>query len=318
MTMVEITKDNYFSEEVNRKYLSSHNFMDYLKDPVLFYMKNNGYFERRETNALVAGTLFHAFVDNEQEFREIIDNYQPVIFNTRSKTINKDKSALDFIDNGEIEKLVVKADFRDVWQFILSNWDVREAIWKVSPYEEREAILKGEIAGVPFKGRADRLIFNKSRTRVTIYDYKTIGLKEFYGRYYHEEMERWVEKTFLQEYGYDLQMYVYKRLVNQMYDIPMDKIDIRMGLLVKSGSTAFIQYQSNFVETEFIQDEDLLAPRLFGGMTVADIIDHKAKDAYELVNQDELPEELAKESILYNLYADKKKRQPIPINNIRI
>ena len=252
----EITDENYYSQEIGKKYLSVHALMTFMKDPALFYLKGNGYLKNTSSPSANAGKLFHAFVNDAKDFEKEVRNLGKEPFLLGRKKISEDE-VVDMVFN-EPELLKPKSDYDSVWSFILKEWDNRHDWWEEKPWF-KELILTGTIGDAPFKGRLDVLKIDGDKAY--IYDYKTIGLKERYG-FWYEDDERF-EKTFIHEYNYDLQMTAYAELVKQNFP-QVKHVYVTFGCLIKKGKHEFSEYPSSFIETETVNVMDLHTQRFNG------------------------------------------------------
>lgn len=302
----------------NTDYLSAHSFMDYLDDPVLFWIKNHSDLEEEESRALINGTLFHAFMESENAFYEAVEQYEDT-FIKKGRDFPKDETALSIIQAGDIETLEIKYpnDFGDMWEFVLKNWTDREKIWDTNNDWEREVILTADVHGVPFKGKLDKLKVDKENECGYILDYKTLRLEEKYqlGKWWNVETETFEPMSFIQKYNYDLQMTVYRHLVSENYGIPFEKVFVQFGLLVKSGKKGFIPYRSNYIRTKPLKAKDLDKPR-FDGKTADGLLKTEAQKAYDLLQSEEIPQKYQGYSMMYRLYHDKP--DLIDVDNVHL
>ena len=66
----DVTDDNYYSKEMGLKYLSVHALMTYMKDLSLFWLKAHGYLINTSSDSANAGRLFHAFMNDEKDYKQ--------------------------------------------------------------------------------------------------------------------------------------------------------------------------------------------------------------------------------------------------------
>lgn len=277
----DITPENYFSEAVGKRYLSSHALMSFLKDPSTFWLKTNGYLKGSSSESADAGRLFHAFMESEEAFKEELAHLGKSPF-TKLPKGSDDTTPFEIVfgDNAP-EQLNPKATFKAVWDYINQSWEQRHTIWNDDSYD-KETILTGQFLDAHFKGRLDCLKIEDDTAY--IYDYKTLTLKNYYGSwrdsdgYYHE-------KTFIQDHDYDLQMAIYAELVKQNYPEVKD-VYITFGVLIKGGKHDFVDYPTSFINTKPMHIETLIEPR-FNGKTAYDILMDDAQMAYRVMQMDE-------------------------------
>lgn len=312
MELIKVTRENYYSEEVNKQYLSSHSFMDYLDDSGTFWLKQHGYLTQTESRSLIAGTIFHAFMESEEEFYAMVDKYKKEFFSK----VKKDDVVSELIKENGIEAVQSYKynDMVDIWTFIQDNWENRHEIWRDIDGWENEVILTGEIGGVPYKGRIDKLFINKEENKAIILDYKTMALKDYYGQYFIDGKR--YEMTFLHQYNYDLQMTVYRLLVAQNYDIPFENVKVQFKLLVKSGKKQFAEYPYGYVTTELLDDEKLAVPRFGDDMTAEDVLYNYSQYAYDMLSSKEVPNDVKRKSVIYNMVA--KRKEPMDVEQIKL
>lgn len=313
-----LTEENYYSDEANHYYLSAHTLMDFLENPTVCWLKHNGKLKKKHTSALVNGLLFHTFMEEESAFQDTLATYGEQDIFPKKKSAKKDWESL-FNGESRPEEYEVLSPYYDVWDFIISHWDKREVIWQTRPNWTKEKTLTGVIGGVNYRGRLDALYVNKEKNEAIIFDHKTIAIKgeHQYGRYYDAEQECWQDKTFLEEYNYDLQLSVYQELVHQNYGIPLENIKFRFGLLVKSGSTQFVDYPSKYLLTEIFGIEEISHRRYsyvgIGNLTAKEYVEKASAEAHALINNPN-PTELD-DTLLVQLVQEKQ-TESIPIKNV--
>lgn len=293
-----ITDESYYTQEVGKQYLSVHALMSYLKNPSLFYLKSNGYLLGTSSPSADAGRLFHAFMHDENDFLQEVKNLGKKPFSLGNKKLS-DEEIIELIYNYP-EDLKPKGDFEAVWQFIQNNWHKREEIWNEEE-GEKEMILVGEIGNAPFKGRLDKLTIKDDKAY--IYDYKTLALKEFYGRWFEDDERH--EKSFLHEYNYDLQMTAYAELVKQNFPQVKD-VYITFGILIKKGKYDFVEYPSSFIETTTENIRDLSTHR-FQGRSPLSVLMEESLGAYNLMhmNTDKFMSLYGKDSVYAEMVLNK-------------
>lgn len=171
-----LTSENYHSPEARKHYLGASMFKEFLKCEVMGLAKVNGEFEDKKSDALLFGSYVDAYFSGElDDF--IINN--PDLFTKQGTLKAQFKAAEDVIKAIEEDELLMK----------YLNGD-------------KQTIMTGEIAGVPFKIKMDS--YHKGKL---IVDQKIM-----------KDMEPvWVEKDgkniktdFIEAYGYDIQGAIYQ------------------------------------------------------------------------------------------------------------
>lgn len=342
----ELTLENYYSQELGRKYMSSHNLMDFIEDKTIFWLKNQtDWLTRKESDSLIVGNLFHAFMESKvafynflkentlnlvgkTEFKKLITKAKNVYGDDNGEELSDDKiheyanvlfAEQVFEDGPQSVKILAKPD--EVWQYIIRKWEERERLWTLPPNTAHEAVLTGNLFGVPFKARLDVLQYDPETKTALIYDYKTSGLKEKYqyGRYYNPELEAMVGKNFIQQYNYDLQMWIYRRIVAKHFNIPEENVKVQFGVFVKKFTTAFTEVPGGFINTNYLTDDDLLAPRFKGpngeNINAEQVVREYAQEAYELANTEQAPD-YVKNSLTYQML--NRTQETLHINKFHI
>lgn len=182
MEKYELNKDNYYSLEANKAYMSVSQFKDFVKCEAYALAKINGEWEDEKTDALLIGSYVDSFFAGE--FNEFKENH-PEIFNSRT---------------GELKAQYAKAD--DLIIAITGDKMLYEFL-----KGKHQEIYTGEIAGVPFKGKFD------SDFDDMIVDGKV--MKDMLPVWVENEQGKNVKVSFIKAYGYDTQGAVYQELKRQ-------------------------------------------------------------------------------------------------------
>ena len=179
---MELTNENYFSTENNMKYMSASQFKDFQKCEVEALAKANGTLVQEKTPALLFGGYVDACFSNELE---------------QFKLDNPDM----FLKTGEL-----KATYKNVEE-VIKAIETDELMMNYLN-GQKQVVMVGEIAGVPFKIKVDALHEDK------IVDQKIMS--SIYERVWVEdENGRNVKTDFIAAYGYDIQGAIYQEIVRQ-------------------------------------------------------------------------------------------------------
>lgn len=177
--MLELNRENYFSAEANREYMSVSQYKSFKKCEALALAEINGEYERPKTEALLIGSYVDAcFEGAEAEFALS----HPEMFNGRT---------------GEL-----KAAFKKAYDVI--NRLKQDKVWMhYATGGAEQVIMVGEISGVPFKIAIDNLHPDMIVDRKIMKDFEPI---------YVEEQGRlpWYEA-----WGYDTQGAAYREVLRQ-------------------------------------------------------------------------------------------------------
>ena len=177
--MLELNRENYFSAEANREYMSVSQYKSFKKCEAMALAEINGEYERPKTEALLTGSYVDAcFEGTEAEFALS----HPEMFNGRT---------------GEL-----KAAFKKAYDVI--NRLKQDKVWMhYATGGAEQVIMVGEISGVPFKIAIDNLHPDMIVDRKIMKDFEPI---------YVEEQGRlpWYEA-----WGYDTQGAAYREVLRQ-------------------------------------------------------------------------------------------------------
>lgn len=174
---MNLTDENYFSKEMNMKYMSASQFKDFLKCPACAMAKLNEEWKQEKTTALMVGSYVDASYEGTLD---IFKSKNPEIFKKDGELKSEYKKAEEIINRLEKDKMFSK---------YMSG--------------EKQVIMTGEILGVPFKIKIDS--FHKDKC---IVDLKV--MKDMQPIWNGKEKENFVEY-----YGYDIQMAIYQEIVRQ-------------------------------------------------------------------------------------------------------
>lgn len=178
--MIALTKENYYSLEADRDYMSYSQFKDFQECEAQALAIAEGRYEKPKTDALLQGSYVDAYFSGElDEFR---DEY-PELFKKDGSLLAKYE-----ICNKAIKTIEEDLAFKN--SFYSGN---------------SQTIVVGEIAGVPFKGKLDMLYPDK------IVDMKFMSSVE---NSWSDELYRKV--PFYVKYGYAIQAAIYQELYFQM------------------------------------------------------------------------------------------------------
>lgn len=174
---MNLTNENYFSPESNKKYMSVSQFKAFEACPAMAMAELNGEFEREKTAALMVGSYVDA------HFEGTLD-----IFKAQNPQL--------FKRDGTLKSDYIKAEE------IISRVE-RDALFMEYMSGEKQVIMTGEIEGVPVKIKIDSLLPDKIVDLKIMRDFEPVYKAE-YGRL------PWFEA-----WRYDLQGAVYQEIVYQ-------------------------------------------------------------------------------------------------------
>lgn len=183
---MELNKDNYYSVEADRFYMSVSQYKNFKKCEAAAMAKLNEGYEEPKSDALLFGSYVHSWLDGTiEQFKE----ENPDLFSSRGATKGQLKSEFRLAD--EMIK-VLESDPMVV----------------MALRGEHEVIMTGELFGAPWKIRMD--VYNPQHGRFA--DLKTV--KSIYEKHWHNGYYT----SFVEAYGYITQMAVYTEIESQNRD----------------------------------------------------------------------------------------------------
>lgn len=183
-----LTQENYFSLEMDQKYMSVSQFKEFMNCEAKSYALVTGEIDKTNKSAFLEGHMFEEIVTGN---KELFMSKHPEIISSRGATAGQIKAEYKKVLNAT-EKFMEQDFFMDI-------------INKC----EKQVILVGEINGVEVKAALD--LFNPKDC--SIYDLKC--MKDF--------KEQWIKSDkayapWYYVYNYPLQLAVYRELVKQNFN----------------------------------------------------------------------------------------------------
>lgn len=176
---MELTQENYFSQEANQEYMSVSQYKAFKKCEAAALSEINGEYQKPKTTALLIGSFVDSyFAGNEGGFA--IEH--PEMFNEKTGTL--------------------KAEFKKAYD-VICRLKQDKVFMHYATGGVEQVIMTGEISGVPFKIAIDNLHTDKIVDRKIMKNFEPI---------YVEEQGRlpWFEA-----WGYDTQGAAYREIVRQ-------------------------------------------------------------------------------------------------------
>lgn len=179
---LKLTAENYHSLEANRDYMSVSQYKDFLNCEEAAFEKLKGNNSESESDALLIGSYVHA------HFEGLLDEFRsnhPKLF------VTKGERKGELLEKYRVaERMITAIEGDPFCMFTLQG--------------EKETIITAELGGVLWKAKID--VLNHEQERFA--DIKTV--RDIYGRHWSTEHGAWV--SFVERYGYVLQMCVYAEL----------------------------------------------------------------------------------------------------------
>lgn len=181
---MNLNKDNYYSNEADKHYMSVSQYKSFLKCEMSTLAKIQGKFEEPKSEALLLGSYVHSWLDGTiEQFKE----ENPTIFSSKGAT-----------------KGQLKSQYQNADEMIRALED--DPFIMMALQGEKEVIMTGELFEVPWKIRMD--VYNPQQGRFA--DLKTV--KAIREKIWHEEHGYC---SFVEAYGYITQLAVYSEIERQ-------------------------------------------------------------------------------------------------------
>ena len=180
-----LTRDNYYSREADELFVSVSQFKSYMDCEARTFAQIRGEYVRPESQALIVGSYTHAAFDSVEEFEKFNEENAKVIYNSKGKKYAPFEQA---------DKMIQTLRNDELAMFALTG--------------DKEVIMTGELFGAKWKIRVDNINLEKGYFS----DLKTT--KSLYDRYWSEKYgNKYV--SFAHNYGYIIQMAVYREIIRQ-------------------------------------------------------------------------------------------------------
>lgn len=193
LTEKELADDTvYYGQEANWQYMSVSQYKDFRACQGAALAKLKGDWQPTMDNqALLVGQYVHSYFESAQAHQAF-------------KEENKDKL---FKKNGELYKAF---EIAEAMIKRLKRDDFFNYLWQ----GEKEVVVTGELYGTNWKGKIDCLNVDQGY----FIDLKTNA--KFDKRYWNTDWGGWV--SFVEEFGYVLQIAIYEKLLEMKYNKPFE------------------------------------------------------------------------------------------------
>lgn len=179
--------NDYYGTEANWKYMSVSQFKDFISCEAKALAKLNGEIVDKDTEAFLVGNFVHSAFESVQAHEDFLTENQDAMLTKAGKT------RAPFI---QAEQMVKRLERDDFFNKLYQG--------------EKEAIVTGEFLGCLWKGKIDCLNVEEGYF-VDLKTTREVNLGMWSQKF--NKRVSWVE-----EYGYLLQMAIYKELLEQKYD----------------------------------------------------------------------------------------------------
>lgn len=183
----QLTNENYYSIEANQHYFSVSQVKDFLKCEAYAMAKINGEWVEEPTSAMLIGSYVDSYFEGTlEEFTTV----HPEIFK-KDGTLKA-----DFV---KAEEIIKKVNNSELFMKCMSG--------------EKQVIMTGEVFGAPWKIKMDSYIPHQA-----IVDLKVVAkLRDI-------SYKNGFKQSFIEKWGYDLQLGIYQEVVRQNTNEQLDCI----------------------------------------------------------------------------------------------
>ena len=198
ITVPTLTEETYYQDTF---YMSNSRFKEYIDCPLRQQSIDLGFWRGREsTNALLLGNYVHSYFESEQAHAKFQEENGSELLSTRGTTKGQLKTSFKIAD-----KMIKSLEQDELFNLFYHGSE--------DDLVEKESILTGEIAGIPFKAKVDSLNVSKGY----FVDLKTMESirKETYSPTLRQYTRQGIYNII--EYRYHMQMYIYQELLRQRY-----------------------------------------------------------------------------------------------------
>ncbi len=179
---MKLTSKNYYSQKANQAYFSVSQIKDFMKCEAMAMAKINGEWSEPPTAAMMIGSYVDAY------FEGTLDNFK----NENPEIFKKDGSLKS--DYTKAEKIIERCESDELFMMCMSG--------------EKQVIMTGELFGAKIKIKMDSYIPHE-----LINDLKIIAnLRDVSYAYVGRQA---IKQSFIEKWGYDLQLAVYQEVVRQ-------------------------------------------------------------------------------------------------------
>lgn len=197
---MELTRDNYYTPEADREYMSCSQYQSFCECEAKAMAKLEGRWADPDKEAFLVGNYFHTFFEGPEAHEQFIQENFDKIFKTK---VIKGKK-------GEPDQTVVTGKYAPYEQAdkmieVAQNDPLIKSL--IDLPGENEKIMTGELWGVPWRIRLDKYVPDGRM----IIDWKTVAnISELK---WSEAMREKV--TFIDAYGYMMRAAVYTEIEKQ-------------------------------------------------------------------------------------------------------
>lgn len=192
--MKTLTQDNYYDD---KNYMSVSRFKQYLECEAKALALDSGkWIDDHDQKPLVFGNYVHSYFESKEAHEKFLEEHQSDLFSSR-------KPYGLLADYKLADKVIATLEADELFNNLYHG--------RKGDRVEKEMIVTGTIAGVPFKGKIDSI----NHTRNYMVDLKT--MKTIYGEEWCQELRRKVPGAIANiiNFHYHVQTAVYQELLRQ-------------------------------------------------------------------------------------------------------
>ncbi|NQI70681.1 nuclease [Streptococcus suis] len=193
--MKTLTQDNYYDD---KDYMSVSRFKQYLECEAKALALDTGkWIDERDQKPLIFGNYVHSYFESKEAHEKFLEEHKSDLFSSR-------KPYGLLADYKLADKVIATLETDELFNNLYHG--------RKGDQVEKEMIVTGTIAGVPFKGKIDSI----NHTRNYMVDLKT--MKTIYGEEWCQELKRKVPGAIANiiNFHYHVQTAVYQELLRQM------------------------------------------------------------------------------------------------------
>lgn len=210
-----LTDENYYTPAADQAYMSCSQYSSFVgvaddaPCPARAMAKILGNFQDKPRDAFTQGNYFHTALEGDAAHKAFCEAHFDEIFKTKEKTVQratKDRPAIkETVTDGPY---AAYAQLDDCLRTVRSDGSFQRLL---EADGENEVILSGEVFGVPWRIRCDKIIYKNH----IIVDWKTCAsLNQL-----HYSAEKKDRVTFVEYYGYLMRAAVYMEIYRQNFGV---------------------------------------------------------------------------------------------------
>lgn len=199
-----LNQENYYSNEINKEYMSVSLFKDFEKCEAAAYAKLNGDWEpKSDITSLLVGNFVHSYFEGEEAHKAFLERTEPGQSKSNQELMMTKPTKKE--PNGH-----VRAEFK-VAQRMIDRLAGDEVFQKTYLPGNKEVIVTGEINGIKWRGKLDSFDENVG----FFFDIKTNA--DLHKKWWDKEEGKYT--NFVKAFGYYMQMAVYRELISQTFGV---------------------------------------------------------------------------------------------------